>query len=88
MIANDLSLGMVIKYKNKYVTVIKIERITPGRLMAYVQADMKDIVTGIKYNERFPMGAEVEAVSLESKKYQYQYMDGDDLVLMDLETSI
>ena len=47
---------------------------------------MKDIINGTKNNVRFISTQTIEKAHLESKKFQYQYMEGDDLIAMDMET--
>jgi len=51
-----------------------------------VQVEMKDIVNGTKNNVRFSSSDNIEKAHLESKKYQYHYMDQDELVVMDMES--
>lgn len=77
--------GMVMEYNNKLYLVVKHEIRTPGNLRAFNQVEMKDVVNGTKQNVRFNSGEMVERVSLEQRKYQYLYADGDNLVFMDNE---
>jgi elongation factor P len=47
---------------------------------------LKHITNGTKTNTRFSSSDDIEKAHTENKKFQYQYMDMDDLVVMDLET--
>ena len=78
--------GMVIEHKNRLCLVTNHQIGTPGNLRAFNQVEMKDIKTGTKSNERFSSVEKVERVRLDEKTYQYLYMDGDNLTLMDNET--
>lgn len=76
----------MIEYQNGLWVILKREHVKPGKGGAYIQAEMKDIVNGTKTNVRFQSSEDVEKAHLESKNYQYQYMDQNDLVVMDMET--
>lgn len=84
--ANSLRVGNVIEYQNGLWVILKREHVKPGKGGAYIQAEMKDIVHGTKTNVRFQSSEDIEKAHLETKNYQYQYMDRDDLVVMDMET--
>lgn len=78
--------GMVIEHKNRLCLVTNHQIGTPGNLRSFNQVEMKDIKTGTKSNERFGSSDKVERVRLDEKTYQYLFMDGDNLTLMDNET--
>ena len=84
--ANSLRVGNVIEHQNGLWTVTKREHVKPGKGGAYIQAELKNITTGTKSNVRFNSNEDIEKAHLESKKYQFQYFDGEDLVVMDMET--
>lgn len=86
MLANSLGIGNVIKYNNRFWTITKKEHVKPGKGGAYVQVEMKDIMTGTKTNERFRSSDDVEKAFMEDKEYQYQYDEGDTIAVMDNET--
>ena len=83
--ANSIRVGNVIEYKNNIWRVLKRNHVKPGKGGAYIQVEMKDIINGTKNNIRFNSSEDIEKAHLESKKLQYQYMDGSDLVAMDME---
>jgi elongation factor P len=86
MTANGIRPGNVLVYNKKLWAVSKISHTQPGKGGAYVQVEMKDIQQGTKLNERFRSTEDVERAHLDDKEYQYLYAEGDDLVLMDLES--
>lgn len=84
--ANSIRVGNVIEYQNNLWQVLKRNHVKPGKGGAYVQVEMKDIVNGTKNNIRFNSSENIEKAHLENKKFQYQYMEGQDLVAMDMTT--
>lgn len=84
--ANSLRIGNVVEYQNQLWSIVKREHVKPGKGGAYIQVEMKNISTGTKTNVRFASSEDVEIAYVENKKFQYQYMDQEDLVAMDLES--
>ncbi|MBM5782920.1 MAG: elongation factor P [Pelagibacterales bacterium] len=82
--ANSLRVGNVVEYQNQLWTIIKREHVKPGKGGAYIQVEMKNIATGNKTNTRYNSSEDVEVAYVEQKHFQYQYMDQDELVAMDM----
>ncbi|MDR1426001.1 MAG: elongation factor P [Rickettsiales bacterium] len=85
MNVNSIGIGNIIKFREQYWIVTKKEHVKPGKGGAFVQLEIKNLLSGSKSNERFRAGEEVEKVVLEEKKFQYQYSDNDSIFLMNLE---
>lgn len=83
--ANSLRIGNIIEYQGQLWSLVKREHVKPGKGGAYIQAELKNIATGTKTNTRFSSSEDVEVAFVEIKNFQYQYMDQDELVAMDLE---
>lgn len=84
--ANSLRIGNIIEFQGQLWSLVKKDHVKPGKGGAYIQAELKNIATGTKTNTRFSSSEDVEVAFSETKKFQYQYMDGEDLVAMDLES--
>lgn len=84
--ANSLRVGNVIEFQNGLWIVVKREHVKPGKGGAYIQAELKHITHGTKTNTRFQSSEDVEKAHLEHRKFQYQYMDQDELMVMDMES--
>lgn len=84
--ANSLRVGNVIEFENQLWKLVKREHVKPGKGGAYIQAELKNITTGNKTNTRFSSSEDVDVAFVEQKNYQYQYMDRDELVAMDMES--
>ena len=83
--ANSIRVGNIIEYQNGLWAVLKRDHVKPGKGGAYIQVELKHITQGTKTNTRFSSSEDIEKAHTETRKFQYQYMDGDDLVVMDLE---
>ncbi len=81
-IANDLKPGNIVKVNNGNYKVVKTEHVKPGKGGAFVQAELKNIQTGSKLNERFRSDETVEIVFVETRKATFMYDDGSSIVLM------
>ena len=83
--ANEIKVGNLIRYKNSMYRVVSTEHVKPGKGGAFIQAELKDIKSGTKLNERFRSDQTLDKVLFESKNSQFLYKNGDDLEFMDLE---
>lgn len=79
----QVRVGMILDHEGKLCRVTKIAHITPGRRMAVVHIDMKDIKTGTKIPARFNSGVMLERATLDEKPMQFLFADGDNLTFMD-----
>ena len=82
---NQIRPGMVLEHQGRLWRVAKISHTQPGKGGAYTQAEMKDIVSGTKLNERFRSSETVERARLEQVEMQYLYDDGMALNFMNTE---
>lgn len=71
-------------YKNGLFKVLKAEHTQPGKGGAYVQMELKEIITGQKLNERFRSSENLDVARVEDKEYQFLFDAGDMVTLMDL----
>lgn len=84
--AVSIRVGNVLEHKGKLWVVSKTMHTQPGKGGAFMQVEMKDVKSGTKLNERFRSDESVEQARLDQKDYQYLYMEGDNLALMDQES--
>ena len=83
IIANLIKPGTVLNYDNSLWVAVKTAHVKPGKGGAFATVELKNLIDGRKLNERFRSSDTVEKVTLEQKKYNYLYEDGDMLVFMD-----
>lgn len=83
---SDLSRGNYVRYNGEIVQVEELQHRTPGNLRAFYQVKMRNLRNGKIVENRFRPSDEVDLLRVETKEYQYLYMDGESLVCMDNET--
>ncbi|MFH0800159.1 MAG: elongation factor P [Pseudomonadota bacterium] len=84
--ANRLRSGSVIMYKGDLCRVLSVTHLTPGNLRAMVQAKVRNIKSGVQFEQRFRATEDVEAAFLEKHYMEYLYDDGSRYHLMNCET--
>ncbi len=84
--ANQIRPGWVLQHNGKQYMVSKINLIQPGKGGAFIAVEMRDIVTGVKTQERWRTADTVEKLMSEEFDCQFLYKDGDNLVFMNSET--
>ena len=82
----DIRPGHLIEYEKGIWKVAKTQHTQPGKGGAFMQVEMKNLIDGRKTNVRFRSADTVEKVRLDTKDFQFLYVEGDDLVFMDTET--
>ena len=78
--------GNILEYNNALWRVMKTQHVTPGKGVACMQIEMRNLETGNKTNKRFNSTERIERVILSQRQMQYLYADGDDYHFMDTET--
>lgn len=84
--ANSVRVGNAIEHQGKLWRVLKTAHTMPGKGGAFVQLELKNIISGTKLNERFRSSEFVEVADLDTKDYQYLFANGDVITLMDSES--
>ncbi|HEY3320239.1 MAG TPA: elongation factor P [Planctomycetota bacterium] len=82
---NDIKQGEAIMFNNEIWIVFKKDLQTRGNLRSYYQVLLKNLARGNVFNQRFSPDDNVEQAVLIRKDYEFLYMDGEMLVLMDPE---
>ena len=84
--ANNIRTGMVLDHEGRLWRVAKTMHTQPGKGGAYMQVEMKDIVSGTKTNIRFRSAETVEKAEMAQKQMMFLYRDGETLNMMDNDT--
>ena len=84
--ANQIRPGWVLQHNGKQYIVSKINLIQPGKGGAFIAVEMRDVVTGVKTQERWRTADTVEKLMSEEFDCQFLYKEGDHLVFMNSET--
>ncbi|MBI1362756.1 MAG: elongation factor P [Proteobacteria bacterium] len=86
MNVNDIRVGNVLEHEGRLWRVAKTMHTQPGKGGAFMQVEMKDIVSGTKTNIRYRTAETVERAILEPKNMQFLYADGEQLNFMDMDS--
>jgi len=82
----SVRVGNILEWNNGLWRIMKTQHVTPGKGVACMQLEMRNIETGTKTNKRFNSTERVERVILNQREMQYLYSDGEDYHFMDTET--
>ena len=82
---SSVRAGMVVEYEGKLWVVTSHEIRTPGNLRSFNQVEFKAIESGVKKNTRLRPDEGIERVTLDQRKFQFLFRDGDALTFMDEE---
>ena len=83
---SDFRNGMAIYLDGEVHQIIDFQHVKPGKGGAFVRTKLKRLRTGGTIDKTFRAGEKVEPAFLEKRAFQFIYRQGDDLVLMDLDT--
>ena len=80
--ATQLRPGMIILHEGQLYRVFAVHHLTPGNKRGFMQTKMKNLKTGIGTEYKFRSEDRVEQATLETRKMQYLYADGDSYYFM------
>jgi elongation factor P len=83
---SDIRKGLTIKFNHDIYSVVEFLHVKPGKGAAFVRTKLKSMTTGRVLENTFPSGAKLDIVRVERRPYQYLYREGEDFVMMDLES--
>jgi elongation factor P len=83
---NDLKNGMVLNLDGELWSVVEFQHVKPGKGGAFVRTTLKNVLSGKVVDKTFNAGTKVDTATVDKRPMQYLYSDGDDYVLMDMQT--
>ena len=84
--AIELKKGKTVIYNGELAVVHDASHVVKGKGRSLMQVKLKNVKTGTIYNVRFNMDDRLEVPYVESKEYEFLYIEGENFVIMDLET--
>ena len=84
--AADLRKGRAVLHEDNIWIVHECQHVAKGNKRSYMQAKLKNMQSGQLVDVRFRVDDTLETPFLEAKEYEYLYEDGQELVVMDVET--
>ena len=83
---SDIKNGLCIKHNNDLFKIIEFLHVKPGKGPAFVRTKLKSLTSGKVLEKTFPSGAKIEAVRVETRKYQYLYSEDSGFHFMNTDT--
>lgn len=83
--ATDLRKGTTIIFKGDLYVVLEFRHYTPGNKRGFVQAELRNLRTGVIVGNKFSSEDRLERAALEKRPVQYSYSDDAGFHFMDLK---
>lgn len=83
---SDFKNGMHFIMDGDVYTITEFQHVKPGKGGAFVRTKLKNLKTGRTLEKTFRSGERVEPVFVEKMKMQFLYRQGDELILMDMDS--
>ena len=80
---SDIRNGLCINYNNDIFKIVEFLHVKPGKGPAFVRTKLKSLTTGKVIDNTFSAGHKIEEVRVETRKYQYLYIEGKTFHFMD-----
>ena len=84
--ASDLRKGRTILHGGELTVVHEARHVAKGNKGSYMQTKLKNLRSGTMFDVRFNVNERVEIPFVESKEYEFLYRDGENFIVMDLES--
>ena len=84
-IANEMRVGWIISHNGRRYSILSITKVKPGKGGAFIVADIRDIDSGNKGNDRWRAEDKVEKLVSEDIPCQFLYDDGTNASFMRLD---
>ena len=84
--SNDFRSGTSIELDGSVWRVVEFLHVKPGKGSAFVRTKLKNAQSGNVVEKTFRAGETVKQALLDKRDMQHTYIDGDQLVFMDMET--
>jgi elongation factor P len=86
MVVQELKAGATFEEDGNLFRVLSYEHIKMGRGSATIKVKLRNVRSGAVVEKGFTNGAQVNAVSVDKKEYQYLYKDGENAFFMNPST--
>ena len=84
--SNDFRSGTSIELDGSVWRVVEFLHVKPGKGSAFVRTKLKNAQSGNVVEKTFRAGETVKQALLDKRDMQHTYLDGSELVFMDMET--
>jgi len=84
--SNDFRTGVTIVLDGNVYKVLEFLHVKPGKGAAFVRTKLKNLSNGGNLEKTFRAGEMVDGAELTKTDMQFNYMDGEDFVFMNMES--
>ncbi len=74
---SDIRNGLCIRHNHDIFKIVEFLHVKPGKGPAFVRTKLKSLTSGKVLENTFSAGHKIEAVRVETHKFQFLYNDGD-----------
>ena len=86
VVAGDFRKGSTFEMDGAVFTVVEFQHVKPGKGAAFVRTKIRDVINGGLLEKTFNPSEKYPKASIETRKYEYLYSDGDFYTFMETET--
>lgn len=86
MSASQMRRGSVIVHEGEPCRVIEFQHIKPGKGPAYMQTKLRNLLSGVIFENRFRSADTVEKAAMSTREFQYLYKDAHHYHFMDTDS--
>ena len=86
LLATQLRKGMIVRIEKELYRIFDCQHVTPGNLRGFVRVKMRNLRTQAMAENKLRSEDLVERATLDERKMQYLYNDGEGYHFMDTET--
>lgn len=83
---SDFKTGLTIEFDGSAWKVTEFLHVKPGKGSAFVRSKLKNLVNGNVLEKTWKAGESISIAQVDKEDMQFSYMDGDDMVFMNMET--
>lgn len=83
---SDFRNGMAIYVDGEVCQIVEFQHVKPGKGGAFVRTRLRRVKAGSVVEKTFRAGEKFDDAFIERREFQYLYKQGEDVVLMDMDT--
>ena len=84
--ATEIRNGIAIKYEDEVFIIVNFQHVAKGNKRSYMQVTMRNMKTSQLIDVRFRAADSVDEVFIDKKNMEYLYSQGEEHILMDIES--
>ncbi len=86
ILAGDFRKGSIFEMDGAVYSIVEFQHVKPGKGSAFVRTKIRDVINGGTLDKTFNPSEKYTKASIDTRKYEYLYSDGEFYTFMDTET--